>query len=1070
MRKPNTTKWYRGVIALVAMGAINMSAMAVPSFAQICDSDKVGTPEMFQCEAYSSVSRPAMNPVPNDQGSPVTTYTPSGLLPDSSMYTPGSRSVGASASFFPRTWPQHSYNQRHNPVFSVPANAPDFLKNGTFWAAPLTGLDFLNLGRALNSVGDPEEWGSTTSQYLGNVVGASVARGMVFVQNGRRDIWAVNAENGKPIWRNEVTTAAGMGQSVIEEVGGRLMVFSPVGDAAFTVQNAIDFTNNRPHYRGGNFAGIHAFDGLTGKQLWRFPIKGSGRPTPVYRDGKLYVNTNNNQFFVLDAATGKQLGAFTNPGNGFSGLAAANWIDTADGRRIIIYGTIRPTRILGVDVTNPTAPKLAWSYTPPGATANAPGDTSAAVDPALGLVFTTVFTNKGTATAPIYDLNMVALNATTGALVWSHFMGEGDSPPGYKGSIPMVHDGVVYAGNTSDGTFQAFNAANGTRLWVADLHEASDKLGRKHRPRAAAVFYDGKLILAEGRDIHTFDPKTGVELNRFETPGFFGVWGINQPVIVGKLFIQSSISGWVFATPVDFITSSEGMGNQQKAPPGSLPSPPQPPEYLNLGARPSPMQARQFPNTSLAYAGGQTHNNVVPGGPSGIFWQTALKDAFPLSAPPLDEALYGKEVSTHMMHQFVGVGSGVSPVNGVLYAGSDRFSVYALNASTGKVIWRARTQNANFGQPIVTPDTIVVGGGDPWLNLGGTGQFKAKSPTTKIGDNWGYLRGLRPETGVEKWTVYSGLGTSSMTPLYSKGNLYWVNGQGRVWAVSADKGEPVGPFMDDNGLPVLSLGGFNAISSANVYHQGETDIMVVGLAMPNRMVAINLSTGIVMWTQTLASAGTTYLTGFAGVPPAVDQHDGLVISTVLVNADETAKTITQLAFALNVQTGAVVWTKAIATGPIPVGGFVGPTPLLDNQTVYLNNPLGMNVVALDIKTGANKWQTPVTTPEGKFSWGPGALVDGKLIQPVGPSLYTFKASNGTMLNKITLGGSMTYNHPSVVGNTLFIGNSWGWVTALPLKTVTGSPSSIGNIGNPRNADEDNPRDGKNDPRNENNDD
>lgn len=215
--------------------------------------------------------------------------------------------------------------------------------------------------------------------------------------------------------------------------------------------------------------------------------------------------------------------------------------------------------------------------------------------------------------------------------------------------------------------------------------------------------------------------------------------------------------------------------------------------------------------------------------------------------------------------------------------------------------------------------------------------------------------------------------------------------------------------------------------------------MVVGLTMPNRMVAINLSTAAVVWTQNLASVGTTYETGFATVPPAVSQSKKLVVSTVLVNADIASNTITQLAFALNAQTGAIMWTQPIGTGPIPVGGFVSPTPLLDSNRVYLNNPLGKNVVALDLQTGASKWLAAVTTPEGKFSWGPGVLVEGKLIQPVGPSLYTLKASTGKVLKKFTIGGSMTYNHPTVIGKTLYVGNSWGWVSALPVRAVTGGP-------------------------------
>lgn len=123
------------------------------------------------------------------------------------------------------------------------------------------------------------------------------------------------------------------------------------------------------------------------------------------------------------------------------------------------------------------------------------------------------------------------------------------------------------------------------------------------------------------------------------------------------------------------------------------------------------------------------------------------------------------------------------------------------------------------------------------------------------------------------------------------------------------------------------------------------------------------------------------------------------------------RTITQLAFALNAQTGAVVWTQPIGTGPIPVSGFIGPTPLLDSSRVYLNNPVGSTAVALDRTTGAIQWQMPVTTPPGRFSWGPGVLVKGKFIQPAGPTLYTFNASSGTLLNQYAIDGSMTYTIP-----------------------------------------------------------
>ncbi|HAK61337.1 MAG TPA: hypothetical protein DCO77_13330 [Nitrospiraceae bacterium] len=938
---------------------------------------------------------------------------------------------------FPQQWDQLGADQRHNPVFPVPDTAPAFLRFGTFWAAPLTGLDFQRLGRALETFGNPESWGSKTAQNLGNVMGVSAAQGIVYVQLGRHEIWALDGATGEAIWNADLTTAAGMGQAIVQEVEGRLTVFVPSGDASFTVQNAIDFSNGEPHDRGANFTGLYAFDGVTGRLRWRFATKGAARPTPVYRNGKLYLATSGGEFFVLDAATGKQLGTFINPGEGFPGLASLNWYETDDGRLLLFYGTIRPRRILAVDATDPAAPVLGWSYTPPSATANAPGDTPVAIDPDLGLVFTTVFSSV----SGQFTLNVLALDAATGTVQWSDFAGGQDSPPGYKGSVPMVHNGRLYVGNTSNGRYRAYEAATGALLWEADLAEADDPPGLVHRQRAAAVFFEGKLIFAEGRDIHTFDPDTGQELNRFETPGTFGVWGINQPVIIGRLMILGSISGWVFAAPVDYITNFPGVRgeNPLPIPTSDVTLPPQLPDFFNPLALPTAQEANQFPGTWLAYAGGQEHNGVAAQGPSNVSWQTALNSALPLDARPMDEGLYGTEIATHMTHLAYGVGTGVSPARGILFVGSDRYTINALNALTGRKIWRFRTINANFGQPLVTPSTVIVSGGDPWMNLGQTGRFRSNSPATVIGDSFPTVHGLDPETGKEKWTVYSSSGTSAMTPLYHDGNLYWVNGEARVWAVNADTGEPMAPFMNIDGLPTLSLGGFNAISSANIYRvPGGPDLMIVGTAMPNRIWAIDLAAAQVVWTHDLAGVNT-YVTGFAAVPPTIGQSKGMVISTVLADADTTTGAVTMLAFALDGKTGELLWTEYLGEGVIPTG-FTGAVPLVDKSVVYLHNPLDKAITALDAISGTVRWQAAVTAPDGQYSWCPGVVTGNKLIQPVGPDLYTLDAKTGVVLNQLRVGGSFTYNNPSVVGKTLYIGNSWGWVTALPVDVVIGEAS------------------------------
>ena len=377
-------------------------------------------------------------------------------------------------------------------------------------------------------------------------------------------------------------------------------------------------------------------------------------------------------------------------------------------------------------MTNPAAPTLAWSYAPPGATANAPGDVSVAVDQELGIVLTDVFTNKGTATAPVYDLKVYGINAATGVPLWSSFAGVGPNLPGFKGGVPMV-DTVshhLYVANPLDGSYQSYDVLTGSLRWKTYVTPVGETT---HTPRAAGVFYysayyaKNVVILAEGHDIHTFDSATGTILNTFESPGIFAAWGINQPVIVGKQMYLASVPGWAFAMPVDFITTNPGY-TPPPVQPGALTrtgvdrdtgetfeyivpplppaAPPQTPDYSNPAALPSSTDASKFPSTWLAYAGGQNHNGYVPGGLKNVWWQTALNDwSIPLSDPARNEAIYGNETATHMTHLAFGVGSGVSPVKGILYAGSDRYTINALNALTGEPIWRFSTMAANFSQP-----------------------------------------------------------------------------------------------------------------------------------------------------------------------------------------------------------------------------------------------------------------------------------------------------------------------------------------------------------------------------------
>lgn len=945
---------------------------------------------------------------------------------------------------FPQAWGQLGWNQAHQPVFPVSAAAPAFLHNGAYWATPLTGLEFQRLRTALPVFpqNGGQTWASTVAGALGVVMGVSVAQGIVFAQLSNGVLAALDAESGHVIWQQPLINAAGMGQTVVGTVNNRLMVFAPVGDAVFNLENTVNFTRGLPHDRGGQFAGLFAFDGLTGTPLWTFPTKGAARPVPVLKNGRLHLATSGGDFFVIDAATGAELGSSVNPGDGYPGLASLNWYETTTGKLFIVYGTLRPRRILAMDVTDPAAPSLAWQYAAPAATANSTGDTAVAVDQTRGLVVTTVFTDIGQSAQNIFDLRVIALNAENGTEVWSDLTGTGPNIPGFKASIPMLDQNKVYLGNSLSQELLAYNLDTGQRLWTTNLRSADDAPSRRRRPGSAGVIFENKLIHAEGDKIRTLDTTSGEIINTFQTSAeHFAVWPITQPVIVGRQMYLGSLSGWIFGLPVDHILESTGPGMRE---PGFLqPIAKRQPQIRDNARLPTALLEAKLPLTWERFAHGPTLNAVTASGPSGITWQTPLEYTLPLGAPPHNQALYGAVTATNMTSLAMGASAGLAPAKGMVFVGSGRQSIHALNAESGAIIWTHKSVNGTPNQPLVTRNSVIYTTGSPYFNLGTTGDFKQGLSRTQVFANFEYVTALNPRTGEEKWTVYAGTGTASMTPLLHKNRLFWLNGTGDLWAVHADTGAPVRTFMNTTDVtdyqPAISLEGFNVWSAANVYTRDLLgDIMVVGSAMPNQITGINLQNASIEWKQPFA-AYNTYLTGFSGGSLAVHQTKQLVIGSVLIDAEPVAHTATVMAFALHPTTGAIVWTQAIGTGSIP-SSFASPTPVIDDIHAYFHNPMSNTVVALDLTNGAPTWQTNVTAAAGKLSWGQGVLVGTKLIQPVGASLITLDKTTGNILNEHPIGGAFVRHSPVVLGPTLYIGNAWGWVFAYPLAVITGDPS------------------------------
>ena len=972
----------------------------------------------------------------------------------------------ALAADFPQSWDVMHLSQTNDGV-DTGSPALRATTAGIAWASPLTGPEILRVAAGFDRYGTNggELWGAAAAQALGNVTGVTAADGLIFVEESNGELFALDATTGIPVWEATVPNTL-MGNPIVQRVDGRLMVFVAEGDLGWTLDNTLDridegVPQQNPAW-GYGLSGVYAFAASNGAELWQFATRSEVMPTPAYADGSLFFDTGGGHLYALDAATGMEESSFAVPGAGVSCMSSVNLYRGPGGSLEAIFGTDDPylgpdaptagNDLVAVNETDPRAPTLAWNAVLAGATGTSAGGDPAAVDQSAGIVVTDVLTKSPGPGISSPDLELVAVDAATGQQLWQRYLGNGGVvPPSLKNSVPMIHDGVVYVGDTLNETFQAYSLSTGTELWSTPLVSRRDLPGTLNTPRGGAVYLDGKVVFTEGFHIWTLDAATGAIENDFIDAGIFGIFGITSPTVIGSTMYLAALPGWAFAVPVSFVTTNPGPGpfhlpgvlDQQGPPvasfvkllPGKLAS------FFDPAALPTPNEAARFPALALAYAGGPTHDAVTSeGGPRpGTRFSAALPGALPLAGAPVNQAELGQSALAVTQLAF-GSSYEVTPARGLLYVGSDHDAVEALNATTGALAWRFDTINADEGQPLVTPQAVVVSSGDQALkNATGT-DLDLGSPGLYVGMSFEVLHGLDPTTGRELWSLYT-KGTDVMTPLYSDGNLYWVDGSGNVWAVNASTGDTFAPFETPAGAPTLGLGGVDVVDSANIVAGPTGPLMVVGTADPAAFYAIRLTSDptagtaadTVAWRATLPSSLVPYVTGFAGGSPVVDAAGGLVIESVLVNAADGQATDELVAF--DTATGAIAWTTALGTGQVPQG-WTAATPVLAGGRLYVADPVSGQELAVDPATGSIEWRTALPAA----AEGPGAVVDlpgrgAVVIQGAGGDLVTLDAATGTILRELDLGGSFSPDGPSVIGRTVYIGNAYGWVFAVPLASL-----------------------------------
>jgi outer membrane protein assembly factor BamB len=182
-------------------------------------------------------------------------------------------------------------------------------------------------------------------------------------------------------------------------------------------------------------------------------------------------------------------------------------------------------------------------------------------------------------------------------------------------------------------------------------------------------------------------------------------------------------------------------------------------------------------------------------------------------------------------------GGGVSFDGGRIYATTGRGDAAALDAATGKLIWKVRPSGPLRGAP-------AIGGGNVYV-LSQDNQIFA----------------LKPDTGETVWTVSATLETSGLfgvaSPAIAQGTIVAGFSSGELSALRYENGRIVWQDQLSRTSISTSVSSISDIDASPVIDQGK----VYAIGRGGRMVAMDLVNGQRLWELTIGGINTPWLAG-----------------------------------------------------------------------------------------------------------------------------------------------------------------------------------------------------------------
>lgn len=347
----------------------------------------------------------------------------------------------------------------------------------------------------------------------------------------------------------------------------------------------------------------------------------------------------------------------------------------------------------------------------------------------------------------------------------------------------------------------------------------------------------------------------------------------------------------------------------------------------------------------------------------------------------------------------------VAVVDGVVYVTTNHDRVYALDASTGRQIWMAKTGNKVMNAPIVVGSRVFVGEGN--------NQMRSVKGTTWVrgtGPNGVYA--LDRQSGHIDWflptpaEVMGGLA-------YANGTLYAADGAHWLYAIAPASGRVEWKVND---------GGVDSMSSLAV--AGGSVFLVTGGPADPSVKGFSLASG----QQTLRTLGH----GNADNSPTVS-HGQVFEENALPISDHG-----KLWFRDDIEafagSGQLLWHHLTGEGPLPLPPhpFATPPVTVADGIVYAGSVSSGKVYALDARSGRLLWRTPVGAPTYAAP-----VVEGTRVYTTTKAgkIMALDAQTGRIVGTLSVGGHFGPAYPVLVNGTLYVGNTDGTLYAVAVSRL-----------------------------------